>query len=107
MCGAQQQLAVAPPSLVMAAAAYRARDVQPRYYGHAASKAAAVGFAEEVLYYTCPSKQSIIHRIILSMRKVMRSVDVWDSKVGFVSLGKFAPAGSVLLWPHMRFSQAS
>ena len=30
---------------------------------------------------------------------------MWDETVGFVSLGKHAPAGSVLLWPHMRFSQ--
>ena len=38
--------------------------------------------------------------------QVLRSLDVWDETVGFVSLGKHAPAGSVLLWPHLRFSQA-
>ena len=37
--------------------------------------------------------------------QVLQNLDVWDEKVGFVSLGKFAPAGAVLLWPQMRFSQ--
>ena len=35
----------------------------------------------------------------------LQNLDVWDETVGFVSLGKHALAGSVLLWPHMRFSQ--
>ena len=37
--------------------------------------------------------------------EVVKRTDVWDPSVGFISLGRFAPAGSVLLWPHMRFSQ--
>ena len=35
------------------------------------------------------------------------TLDVWDEDAGFISLGKFAPEGSVLLWPHIRFSQVS
>ena len=37
--------------------------------------------------------------------QVCMFLDVWDERNGFVSLGKHAPAGAVLLWPHMRFSR--
>ena len=49
-----------------------------------------------------------LHRIVvISKIQVLMFLDVWDERVGFISLGRHAPAGAVLLWPHMRFSQVS
>ena len=42
---------------------------------------------------------------MLKKKQVIQGVDVWDPAVGFVSLGAFAPPGSVLLFPHLRFTQ--
>ena len=47
-----------------------------------------------------------LHRIVvISKIQVLMFLDVWDERIGFVSLGRHAPAGAVLLRPHMRFSQ--
>jgi hypothetical protein len=68
----------------MACVDYRASaGIKAMHYGRAASKAAAMEWVGEVV----------------------RSLDVWDPAVGFVSLGKLSPAGAVLLWPHIRFTK--
>ena len=59
------------------------------------------------IYISIDSEYNIRNIFTYIPQKVMRSLDVWDPQVGFVSLGKFAPAGAVLLWPHMRFSEAN
>ena len=90
---------------------FRAVAVRPTYYGRMETKAAAMAWVDEV--HICPNPFPACLRIsIILMRapshdtlQVLQNLDVWDEKVGFVSLGKFAPAGAVLLWPQMRFSQ--
>ena len=68
---------------------------------YGSSEDAAAALAAKVL-----SKTSNILCVHVPHRdQVFRSIDMWDPAVGFVSLGACAPPGSVLVWPHIRFSQ--
>ena len=68
----------------MASLGFCVSAVRPISYGRKASKHATMAWVDEVIM----------------------GLDVWDPYVGFVSLGKLAPAGAVLLWPYLRFSEA-
>ena len=92
----------------MAAVGFRTGAAVPTYYGRADSKDAAMEWVEQVLENNLSPYLTLLPFFLFLFiidAQVVRSLDVWDPKVGFVSLGAFAPPGAVLLWPHLRFSQ--